>query len=212
MHEGADRGHPISARQYQEKLAKSMSFRYLIEQSVRVCELQSVREHFAAAGFRDLCPDQKSKYQIQCYKDWTSRQNVAYSSEIPLLAVVASDVALKDRAVLGNDHAVILAVLIDSILIPMEKFETAKNGALNSPKSTVHAVQVESESLQKTENYLFIKAKTDLLKVVEAKLRLLKDSSARQVQVSAPARKWTDQAVLSLEKRIARLKAGAGAP
>ncbi len=188
-----------TAKDYAVRLIAKPKERYLHEESVRVCVASKVKTAFIKGASSDLCPNAKTGYKLECFREWVKSQPIGFSTQVVQLSATAADIAKLDRQNSALKQEVVLSMLLDSILIPLEKL-TAPQSV--NPKAKTDA---EIQQLRENERKLFIQAKMDLIPLMESQIKKMSEAIALE-PVDAKTQDWVNNSVKALQSRVDRIK------
>jgi hypothetical protein len=173
--------------------------RYLHEESVRVCVASKVKTAFMKGSVAELCPNAKTGYKLECFREWVKSQPIGFSTQVIQLSATAADIAKLDRQNTALKQEVVLSMLLDSILIPLEK--------LSAPQSVNTKAKADSEveKLRENERKLFTQAKMDLIPLMESQIKKMSEAIALE-PVDAKTQDWVNSSVKALQSRVDRIK------
>ncbi len=188
-----------SLKEYAVRTTIDPSARYLHEESVRVCVASKIKMAFYTNAHAKLCPKSKSKYKLECFREWVKAQPIAYSTQVVQLSATAADIARMDRENEELKQEVVLSMLLDSILIPLEKISAPQGGVVRAHKHE------DLRKLQENERKLFSKAKMDLIPLMENQIKKMAEAVALE-PVDEKTQDWITSSVKALQSRVDRIK------
>ncbi len=186
-------------KDYNMRLTLQAKDRYLHDESVRVCVASKIKLAFFAGASAKLCPNSKTNYKLECFREWVKSQPIGFSTQVVQLSATAADIAKLDRENGELKQEVVLSMLLDSILIPLEK--------LVAPQATGAKAKhdVEIQKLREVERKLFSRAKLDLIPLMESQIKAMAEAIALD-PVDSKTQDWVSSSVKALQSRVDKIK------
>jgi hypothetical protein len=190
----------VSSSELNIRMALNPELRYQHEESVRVCVASKVKMAFYSNANAKLCPKSKTKYKMECFREWVSAQPIGFSTQIVQLSATAADIANLDRENEELKQDVILPMLLDSILISIEKFSSAHTQIAKNAKAE------ELVKLQEQERKMFSKAKLDLIPLMESQIKKMSEAAALEPAADGKTQDWLATSIRALQTRVDKVK------
>ena len=192
----------IEPSQFSVRVALNPALRYQHEESVRVCVASKVKLAFFSGANSKLCPKSKTKYKMECFREWVGAQPIGFSTQVVQLSATAADIANLDRENSELKQEVILPMLLDSILIPLEKLSGTQNVAFKDRKGK----ELEWQRLRENERKMFSQAKLDLIPLMESQIKKMAEALAMEPATDARTHDWIQTSIKALQSRVDRIK------